>query len=210
MEQRKNRLILVVTTVICFLTSFLYEYLLENIGISFMDFRGTHGRGMLISWQWGIISCVLNIILNLGLSSKVCKEQGAKYLIRLGKWIMPITNILFCSIVIYCDLNSIEVSIDKVICVFIGALLIVSGNYFPKNHINPYIGMKFPWLFSDEESWNKTHRLAAYTWIFAGALMCLYPFVNHKNIVIPLVVILVGVVPLVYSLILVLKKKARK
>lgn len=210
MEQRKSRRTLVITTVICFVTSFLYEYLFENIGVRFMNFRGIHGGWLLVWWQWGIISCALNIILNLGLSSKVCKEQGAKYLIGLGKWVMPITNVLFCSVVIYCDLNNIEVSIDKVICVFIGALLIVSGNYFPKNHINPYIGMKFPWLFSDEESWNKTHRLAAYTWIFAGVLMFLYLFVNCKNIVIPLVVILVGIIPLVYSLILVLKKKARK
>ena len=52
--------------------------------------------------------------------------------------------------------------------VFIGILFIVSGNYFPKNHINPYVGLKFPWLFNDEEGWYKTHRLGSYTWILAG------------------------------------------
>lgn len=208
--ERKSRRTLVITTVICFLTSFLSQYLSKKFGDGFLNSGEAHGGWILVSWQWGIISCVLNVILNVGLSSKVCVKQGAKYLIRLGKWIMPITNILFCSLIIYCTLNGIEVSADKVKCIFIGALLIISGNYFPKNHINPYIGMKFPWLFNDEDSWNKTHKLAAYTWIFAGVLMVIYPFVDCKNVVIPLVVILVGIIPLVYSLILVLKQKERK
>lgn len=210
MDQRKNRSTLIITTAICFVTCFLYDLLFKSVDIRFLDLKGTHGAWLFLSWKWGIISCTLNMILNLGLSFKVCKEQGAKYLIRLGKWIMPITNVLFYSLAIYCDLNHIDVSIDKVLCAFIGILLIISGNYFPKNHINPYIGMKFPWLLSDEESWNKTHRLSAYTWILAGVLLIAYPFMNYKNVVIPLIVILVGIIPLVYSLILVLKKKARK
>lgn len=207
MEKKKNRNTLIITTAICIGTSVLYELFFRNIGCDFLNFEGTHAAWLLLSWQWGVISFILNIILNIGLSFEVCKEQGAKYLIMLGKWVMPMTNLLFYSIVIYCEMNSIEVSVDKVVCVFIGVLLIISGNYFPKNHLNPYIGMKFPWLLNDEESWYKTHKLAAYTWIIAGILMIVYPFSDIKNIVIPLIVILVGVIPLVYSLILVIKRE---
>lgn len=210
MGQRENRRTLVVTTSICLAAYLFYEFLFKNIGIASVNFKGTHSGWILLSWQWGIISSILNIILNLGLSVKICKERGAKFLIWLGKWVMPITNALFYTLALCCSLNNTEMSFDKVLCVFIGILLIISGNYFPKNRINPYIGIKFPWLFSDEESWNKTHRLAAYTWILAGILMSIYPFVNYENIVIPLIVILVGVIPLAYSLVLVLKKKARK
>lgn len=167
----------------------------------------TGSRYSWIWWEWGFISCGINIILNIGLSFKVCKEQGAKYLVKLGKWIMPLTNILYYSIAIYCSINSIPMSTEQVTCVFIGMVFIISGNYFPKNHINPYIGMKFPWLLSDEISWNKTHKVAAYTWIFAGILMILYPFLKKKYLIFPLIVLLVGIIPLVYSLILVKSKK---
>lgn len=94
--------------------------------------------------------------------------------------------------------------------VFVGLLFIVSGNYFPKNHVNKYIGLKFPWLLNDEESWDKTHKLASYTWILAGIIFILQLFVSPLKVVsIPLVIILVGVLPLIYSLMLVYKNKRR-
>ena len=82
-----------------------------------------------------------------------------------------------------------------------------SGNYFPKNHINPYIGLKFPWLFNDEEGWYKTHRLGSYTWILAGIVSILHPLHNLVFVTVPLIIFLVGVVPLVYSLVLYFKRK---
>ncbi len=92
--------------------------------------------------------------------------------------------------------------------VFVGLIFIVSGNYFPKNHVNKYIGLKFPWLLNDEESWDKTHKLAGYTWILAGIIFILQLFVSSLKVVsIPLVIILVGVLPLIYSLILVHKNR---
>ena len=91
--------------------------------------------------------------------------------------------------------------------VFIGILFIVSGNYFPKNHINPYVGLKFPWLFNDEEGWYKTHRLGSYTWILAGIVSILHPLHNLIFVTVPLIIFLVGVVPLVYSLVLFFKRK---
>ena len=91
--------------------------------------------------------------------------------------------------------------------VFIGILFIVSGNYFPKNHINPYVGLKFPWLFNDEEGWYKTHRLGSYTWILAGLVSILHPLHNLIFVTVPLIIFLVGVVPLVYSLVLFFKRK---
>ena len=77
----------------------------------------------------------------------------------------------------------------------------------PLPHINPYIGLKFPWLFNDEEGWYKTHRLGSYTWILAGIVSILHPLHNLVFVTVPLIIFLVGVVPLVYSLVLYFKRK---
>ena len=149
---------------------------------------------------------VINVVLNIVLNFKVCKTMGAKFLVKLGKWIMPFTSIFLVIVSIYP--NSSFSNIATI--VFVGLLFIVSGNYFPKNHVNKYIGLKFPWLLNDEESWDKTHKLASYTWILAGIIFILQLFVSPLKVVsIPLVIILVGVLPLIYSLMLVYKNKRR-
>ena len=93
--------------------------------------------------------------------------------------------------------------------VFLGIIFVISGNYFPKNHINPYIGLKFPWLFHDEDGWYKTHKLGSYTWLFSGMIMILHPLHNLSFVTVPLVIFLAGVVPFIFSLILYFKKKTK-
>ena len=90
-----------------------------------------------------------------------------------------------------------------------GIIFVISGNYFPKNHINPYIGLKFPWLFHDEDGWYKTHKLGSYTWLFSGMIMIVHPLHNLSFVTVPLVIFLAGVVPFIFSLILYFKKKTK-
>ncbi|MBS5335840.1 MAG: SdpI family protein, partial [Firmicutes bacterium] len=150
---------------------------------------------------------LLNIVLNLALSIKIASTNGAKALVSLGKWIMPIAGVVYLIPQVYSVLFPAKTMQDTYWYVFIGILFIVSGNYFPKNHINPYIGLKFPWLFNDEEGWYKTHRLGSYTWILAGIVSILHPLHNLVFVTVPLIIFLVGVVPLVYSLVLYFKRK---
>ena len=153
---------------------------------------------------------VINVVLNIVLNFKVCKTMGAKFLVKLGKWIMPFTSIFLGIVSIYSTIYPNSSFSNIATIVFVGLLFIVSGNYFPKNHVNKYIGLKFPWLLNDEESWDKTHKLASYKWILAGIIFILQLFVSPLKVVsIPLVIILVGVLPLIYSLMLVYKNKRR-
>lgn len=153
---------------------------------------------------------VINVVLNIVLNFKVCKTMGAKFLVKLGKWIMPFTSIFLVIVSIYSTIYPNSSFSNIATIVFVGLLFIVSGNYFPKNHVNKYIGLKFPWLLNDEENWDKTHKLASYTWILAGIIFILQLFVSPLKVVsIPLVIILVGVLPLIYSLMLVYKNKRR-
>ncbi|RHS56298.1 hypothetical protein DW955_21875 [Ruminococcus sp. AM45-9BH] len=121
---------------------------------------------------------------------------------------MPFTSLFFVIISIHSRIFPDSLFTDSAVYVFVGLVFIVSGNYFPKNQMNPYIGLKFPWLLHDEKSWDKTHRLAGYTWILAGFLCIFQLFISPlKIVIIPLVIILVGILPLVYSLMLVYMKR---
>ena len=89
---------------------------------------------------------VINVVLNIVLNFKVCKTMGAKFLVKLGKWIMPFTSIFLGIVSIYSTIYPNSSFSNIATIVFVGLLFIVSGNYFPKNHVNKYIGLKFPWL----------------------------------------------------------------
>lgn len=197
MMMKKDRKTLLITTLVCVCTLFVY--------IAFYKFFPLVDTPVL-DYRIDFIlltGIAFNIILNIGLNFTVCKKMGAKFLVGLGKWIMPFTAIFLLLISIYSRMFPTSSITDSAIYVFVGLLFIMSGNYFPKNHVNPYIGLKFPWLFNDEKSWDKTHKLAGYTWILAGIICIAQLFISPLKVVsIPLVIILVGILPLVYSLML--------
>ena len=155
------------------------------------------------------IAVLLNAVLNIGLSSDITVVNGAKKLVVLGKWIMPITGVVYIIPQIYLLLFPTQNIMEIFVYVFLGIIFVISGNYFPKNHINPYIGLKFPWLFHDEDGWYKTHKLGSYTWLFSGMIMILHPLHNLSFVTVPLVIFLAGVVPFIFSLILYFKKKTK-
>ena len=188
----KNKRTLFLTSTICIILS-IVAFALSHMG-------GASNENYILLY-------LLNIVLNLALNIKIASTNGAKALVSLGKWIMPIAGVVYLIPQVYSVLFPAKTMQDTYWYVFIGILFIVSGNYFPKNHINPYVGLKFPWLFNDEEGWYKTHRLGSYTWILAGIVSILHPLHNLIFVTVPLIIFLVGVVPLVYSLVLFFKRK---
>ncbi|MDO4281026.1 MAG: SdpI family protein [Peptococcaceae bacterium] len=192
----KNKRTLFLTSTICIILSIV------AFALSQMSEISTDNYILLY-----VIAVFLNIVLNLALSISIAATNGAKALVSLGKWIMPIAGVVYLIPQIYSVLFPAKIIQDAYWYVFIGIIFIISGNYFPKNHINPYVGLKFPWLFDDEEGWYKTHRLGAYTWILAGIISILHPLHNLVVVTVPLIIFLVGVVPLVYSLALYFKRE---
>lgn len=201
----KEKRTLLITTAICLcslITSILFSAFYP---VSKTVQQNSHSDILLL------VGIVINVILNIVLNFKVCKTMGAKFLVKLGKWIMPFTSIFLVIVSVYSTIYPNSSLSNIATIVFVGLVFIVSGNYFPKNHVNKYIGLKFPWLLNDEESWDKTHKLASYTWILAGIIFILQLFISPlKAVSIPLVIILVGILPLIYSLMLIYKNKRRQ
>lgn len=53
----------------------------------------------------------------------------------------------------------------------VGVLLMALGNYMGKLRRNFFVGIRTPWTLASEAVWERTHRLAGWTYVLAGAAM---------------------------------------
>lgn len=105
-----------------------------------------------------------------------------------------------------------EVDMVTMICVLMGVLFILVGNYLPKCKQTYTMGIKLPWTLHDEENWNATHRLGGKLWVVGGILMLFVGFLPAVAAFIGVMVIalVMTAVPTVYSYRLYKKKQDTK
>lgn len=115
-------------------------------------------------------------------------------------WIVPVLS-LVSNLSIYGYALGMDLNIDVIVGILVGAMFLLLGNYMSKSHQNYTVGIKLPWTLNSEENWNRTHRLAGKLWIFAGILFIGNIF--FQNWQIPFVVtIAVVIIPMIYSFLL--------
>ena len=120
-------------------------------------------------------------------------------------YIIPAVSLLICTMVYPAALGK-DVPQGTVAMLFLGFIFTVSGNYLPKCKQSYTVGIKLPWTLEDSENWNKTHALAGKLWFVGGLVIMATAFLQNPIIFFPIVVIMV-VVPTVYSYLLFKKKK---
>lgn len=96
-----------------------------------------------------------------------------------------------------------ELSIERIVPIAVGVLFIVIGNYLGKVRKNFFIGIRTPWTLASDEVWARTHRIAGYLFVAAGALMALVPMLGPGSRAatygIVAVSLVAGLVPVAYS-----------
>ena len=101
-------------------------------------------------------------------------------------------------------------SLQETSFVLLGALFVFLGNYMHSIKPNYFAGFRLPWTLSDEENWRLTHRLGGRVWVGGGLLIAIGGIVLSEKpmmiLFISTVVVLI-LVPLVYSLMLFRKKQ---
>jgi uncharacterized membrane protein len=92
------------------------------------------------------------------------------------------------------------------IYLLIGMLFIILGNVLPKVPNNFFIGIKTPWTLSNEEVWQKTHRLGGWAFVIAGLIMSVKAFLPmHLSVfhtVFMVLALLLLLYPMLHSFIL--------
>ena len=121
----------------------------------------------------------------------------------------PTMSIAF-SVLLYTRALEIELDMSAILFPLLGLLFIAMGNWLPKVKQNSTLGIKIKWTLYNEENWNKTHRFAGFVWVIGGVLFCLMGFVPEKTLLflLPLQILLLAVVPTVYSWNLARKQRA--
>ncbi len=134
------------------------------------------------------------------------KGQNAKAM-SIIFWIIPVVSVV-CFIAIYSASLGKEIGAETIMPALISVLFIILGNYFPKINQNTTLGIKVPWTLNDEENWNKTHRFAGKLWVIGGIIMLASAFLPSpvSMTIFFAVIVVLAVVPMIYSYVLYKKK----
>ena len=123
----------------------------------------------------------------------------------LTLWLVPVLSVVLCGVVYAVNLG-VGVDVKLVVGLALSVMLLVVGNYLPKARQNYTVGIRLPWTLANEENWNRTHRLAGFLWMGAGALMAVLTLCRAHLVWLLLLLALAAAVPIGYSLWLHAKK----
>lgn len=134
---------------------------------------------------------------NFAAASAATHPKAVKRIVRL---IIPvITIVIECITVMY--VMHLMTDIGLAVCLMMGVMLIVLGNYLPKSRPNRTFGIKLPWTIADEDVWHKTHRLGGWLYIIGGVILIAAAFFRAYIVGIVIMFIIV-LIPVVYSFII--------
>ena len=115
-------------------------------------------------------------------------------------WLIPAISLLV-NLFTYSAALGKALRVEMIMPIFMGLLFLVIGNYLPKCKQNYTVGIKLPWTLHSEENWNKTHRLAGWLWVGGGLLCLVAGFLGMFLLTVP-VLLVMALVPMIYSYIL--------
>ena len=119
-------------------------------------------------------------------------------MLQLVLWICPVLSLVISSLVYTYALGYDFLDIPFIMCLLVGIVFIIVGNYLPKCRQSYTMGIKLPWTLDDEGNWNATHRFGGWVWVICGVAMLATAFLG--NFWVLLGVLLVAVIlPTVYS-----------
>lgn len=139
----------------------------------------------------------LNIFSCFMLDNDPKNKDKNNFVITIGKATIPLVMLITFVISVFYGLGK-KINVMVIISIFVGFLLILIGNYFPKTKRNYTVGIKLPWTLNSDENWNKTHRLAGYFFILGGIFFLLTPFIGNEYLIF-LTFMIIGIIPAIYS-----------
>ncbi len=213
MKTKSNRTILILTSLVCILPLIMslvvYQDLPDQIAIHW-DGSGNPDNfapKALAAFGLPFLFLGINLFSKLVLYNDPKRAYTSQAMQIFATWLPPLLSVVAIPITLLIALGS-PIPITLVFPVIIGLVLIVAGNYLPKNRQNYTLGIKLPWTLNDPDNWNKTHRLAGYLYILAGLIMIGGAFmsrgfrtINGVSLTVVLVIV-VFIAPRLYSYLL--------
>ena len=145
-----------------------------------------------------VVLAVVNVLCTILTETDPRRHKYPEKMMKLVYWICPVVSWICAGLTISYELGIEFAAMPKFGSLFMGIMFVVIGNYLPKVKQNYYMGIKLPWTYSDEENWNRTHRMAGKLWVVGGIVLLLNFFLDIPSLTIVVLIIMI-LVPTVYS-----------
>ena len=97
---------------------------------------------------------------------------------KIMKWFIPIVTVVAYVLTILVGLGK-AVDVGKIVCILLGLMFMISGNYFPKMSYEDAKGNLHP-MPKSEKSFKKMIRILGYTFVISGILIIIAIFNSNK------------------------------
>lgn len=146
------------------------------------------------------IMAAANLLCMLASGLDPRQQEQNKKAANLIFWIMPIISFTSCGIFFAISLGK-TMDIPMLLCLSMGVLFLIIGNYMPKVKQNSTLGIKISWTLVNEENWNRTHRFAGKLWVIGGVAILLMIFMPDKWVIpgVLITTLLMCIAPVLYS-----------
>lgn len=207
-EKLMRELVLIVLTLLPVIYLLVnWNLLPESIPIHFDAHGRPNGYGSKMVYLWLPLGLYFLMLLLPRIDPRKANYavfEGSYYKLRL---IMAIFIGMINTGVIWGIVNNAN-SIQKLMPLTFFFLFMLIGNYMGNIRPNYFVGIKVPWTLNSDVVWIRTHKMAGKLWFWSSlAGIVLYFIVgNIQWVMIPLLVIMV-VVPIVYSYVIYQKLK---
>ena len=64
-----------------------------------------------------------------------------------------------------------EADINQLCCIFLGLIMVVTGNFMPKLRNNGVMGLRTPWSMKNDTTWKKSQIFGGISFMISGALI---------------------------------------
>ena len=180
----------------------LYNQLPEQMAVHFGLNNEPNGFAPKEFALFGIplLMTVLQIICCISSDCMEQKKQNKKY-ITMYKWIIPIIGMV-CYLTMLAYGAGIELEMRIIVCITLGIIFMIVGNYMPKTEIN-----KLQMRYVREDFWEKIKRPAGYFFVIIGLAFIISAFLNSiVSFILMIILIICAVLTTIYSLYLFYKK----
>lgn len=206
---KENKLTLIITSILILLPIavgiFLWDKLPDTMATHFgvdNEANGYMSKHLAIIGL-PLIMLAIQWVCAIVMAKDPKSQNLSNKLYKLVLWIIPIISLIAIAFTYAYNLG-VKLNITYIMCLLLGVMFTIIGNYLPKMRQNYTMGIKIPWTLANEENWNKTHRLAGVLWIMFGLATIVGTLMGLINS--PLYVTVMGIaltivvlIPCVYS-----------
>lgn len=199
-----NKFMLILTSIIILLPMaygvMVWDRLPEQVAIHFDVNNVPNGwasRGVAV-FGLPIFMLVIYLIAIIATENSKRRENIDDKMMAVLMWSIPAISVITSFLTYGYALGS-KVKIGFIVTAMLGVLFMVLGNYMPKCKTNGVVGIRIPSTFSSTENWNRTHRLAGFTFTIGGAALLVSAYFENWPILL-IIILAMTLIPIIYSI----------